>query len=361
MTQIDFFQCLESALEPVFDYQTYSKLHPDLIGTLQKYKLFQDDYLTEISCDRCMDCPEENILEIKYDEWQGVKRYFYTCPTGYLTNPVILPDEVVKGKRFDFNRLSELICENSKLRPSNNCGNIQDITYDEIACDEINGQSVRVVYCIGLSRTDNITRWVNKVYQEINSKILLVITPSLNAVCSDDARILENSNIYLITLKTVLENGFDLTGIITEKISKEKPSVKVFVTFPTPAGTKWGEITIQFVSNDSVKISVKGIAPQRFTFAEMGFKDRRKGDLPNKLWEILKYLAKEKGSLSWDSDKAEPKLQQNISRLRRQLKRFFVLKDDPFLSYKQVGKWKTKFKIEDLSYSAIPEPSDLED
>src|SRR5262249_49073963 len=62
---------------------------------------------------------------------------------------------------------------------------------------------------------------------------------------------------------------------------------RVLSPFPSPPGLQWEEITAAFISNEAVKITARQES-HTYTFAELGFKDLRKGDAPDSLWEFLK-------------------------------------------------------------------------
>jgi len=92
---------------------------------------------------------------------------------------------------------------------------------------------------------------------------------------------------------------------------------------------------------------------RRYTYVELGFKDERKGDLPNLLWELLFYFAEYDGKI----DKRTPipfgfkqQLKKSVQRLRKLLKEIFNITENPIdYSYKSKA-YTTRFKIKDLSY-----------
>lgn len=228
MLELDFFHCLETALEPVFSATDYAQIPQEILSILNTNNLLKDTYITEIECDKCGDdCPENNIREIKHDE--HTNKYFYTCPTGYLKNPVCLTDDAVKGKQFDFNKLDELICAKSNLviRPDLKYHFINNDMATEIGFSEISGKTVAVIFYQGLNN-DNFTVRLTFVRNAINPKILIVITPSFDVLLTHEAQLLENSNTYLITLKTVFENDFNVTKIIQRKLQPENPEYQFF-------------------------------------------------------------------------------------------------------------------------------------
>jgi hypothetical protein len=122
--------------------------------------------------------------------------------------------------------------------------------------------------------------------------------------------------------------------------------------FPKIDSLKWNEVKITFISKDSLKITARE-KKETFTFSQIGFEDKRKGDLPNKLWELLYLFAENKGIIDWSSDTSENlkrNMITNINRLSKQLKIIMQLKENPFYPYKQFKNYKSKFEISDKSF-----------
>ncbi len=141
----------------------------------------------------------------------------------------------------------------------------------------------------------------------------------------------------------------DKTKEVTKPPLSKPSSKEPLVKFPTPPGTRWEDVRIGIVSNDSIKITAKEVH-KRFTYAEIGFKDGRKGDLPDKQWDVLKDFAEANGEISWGSKWTRPRLQKRIQTIRKRLQAIMDINDDPFYPYQTTKSYKTKFKIEDKSY-----------
>ena len=62
--------------------------------------------------------------------------------------------------------------------------------------------------------------------------------------------------------------------------SLQQKESRVLVSFPHLDDLKWGEVAIGFISKDSIKVTARDVS-RKYTFAELGMKDGRKGDLPN--------------------------------------------------------------------------------
>ena len=134
----------------------------------------------------------------------------------------------------------------------------------------------------------------------------------------------------------------------------DEVTVGAVAAFPSRLDLQWSEVTIAFVSNDSVKISARGIT-KTYTFAEIGFKDRRKGDRPDTRWSVLHELARHSGRIDWGTKGAGPdpnrKRIKVISILRKRLQAIMGTSEDPFHDYRKMKGYVTKFKLEDKSYN----------
>ena len=77
----------------------------------------------------------------------------------------------------------------------------------------------------------------------------------------------------------------------------------------------------------------------------MGFQNLNK-KAPNRLWKLLLDFAEAKGALNWDSkERSENWTLKDFQRLRRALKAYFGLAEDPITSYDKRRGYQTTFKI----------------
>lgn len=138
-----------------------------------------------------------------------------------------------------------------------------------------------------------------------------------------------------------------LLAILMEQPKKKKVS-DTYQKFPTPEGTKWENILIEIISRDSVKITANGVS-QRYTALDMGFRDKRKGDLPNEQWDLLLSFAEQGGVFNWSSTRSRVNLYKSIQHLKRTLCSFFQIDEPPIKTYKKRQGYVAKFRISDLS------------
>jgi len=120
----------------------------------------------------------------------------------------------------------------------------------------------------------------------------------------------------------------------------------------SPLDTKWEDMTWTFLTNELVKVEAKGVT-KKYLYSELGFTDRRKGDSPDTRWAILSELAKNNGEITWKTNinsKEKNMMSAAVRDIRKRLKDFFNIDDDPFHSYRKTKSYKTKFTIKDNRY-----------
>jgi len=109
---------------------------------------------------------------------------------------------------------------------------------------------------------------------------------------------------------------------------------------------KWEEVTISFISKDSIKTQARD-KTKIVHWLDLGLRDGRKGDLPKKAWDTLIELAENNGAITWNLNCANPKIKIRIKELRKTLRSYFGITEDPFYSYKKCGAYKARFSIRD--------------
>ncbi|MBI3411320.1 MAG: hypothetical protein HY040_23545 [Planctomycetes bacterium] len=144
---------------------------------------------------------------------------------------------------------------------------------------------------------------------------------------------------------------------------------RIAAKFPAPEGLKWSEVTIEFVSNDSLRFTARGVQ-KRYTYTELGFKDGRKGDLPDTSWEFLKLMAEHNG----DSSKAtaasqvlKHKATKKVQAINKRLKELTGLSERPISWSRGDSKYRIAFNFhkntlqKNLANSSKEEPEERED
>jgi hypothetical protein len=136
-------------------------------------------------------------------------------------------------------------------------------------------------------------------------------------------------------------------------------------TFPSPPGLRWEEVTLQFVSDTALRVRARD-ASEVYTFAEIGFKDGRSAERPDKLWLLLRVFARENGALTWrrssglvkDIGLTSAAVKTAVKELRKRLRAVLGIEADPFYPYRKVGAYKVKFALLDHDNCAPARPDE---
>jgi len=106
----------------------------------------------------------------------------------------------------------------------------------------------------------------------------------------------------------------------------------------------WDELKIFFLSDFQIEIGNGKITEVR-NCEELGFVDRR-SHLPNGLWKVLRSLAESEGRLDKPDGLAADwaPLEKQIERLRKRLRQYFELSEDPLPSNRGAG-YRARFAI----------------
>lgn len=144
----------------------------------------------------------------------------------------------------------------------------------------------------------------------------------------------------------------------SENIKKNSKDIEAF-PFKLPAGVRWENFMVKFLSDYEIKIEVIG-KKYNATFRELGLEDSRTKK-PNQQWYFLKILSENNGELSCKNPKANPIYKKSKELLSKALKRYFKIDYDPFYSYKPSfggEKEKNSYKIK---LTLIPMPTEKEE
>ncbi len=124
-----------------------------------------------------------------------------------------------------------------------------------------------------------------------------------------------------------------------------EPGSGGMVHFPTPDGTRWSDIKIQFRNGHTVTIWAGGQSG-RYTYYQMGMYSKKNGD-QTKQWTLLLDFAENRGEIDKNSRKETPYhlLKKRKQELSKCLREFFRLKEDPIEWIKDEKCYRCHFTI----------------
>jgi hypothetical protein len=115
------------------------------------------------------------------------------------------------------------------------------------------------------------------------------------------------------------------------------------ITFPTPKGAVWADVTIKFLDGETVTVRVSDQSG-RYVYAEMGLIDGRT-KRPTKQWELLRSFAQNHGIFTWQNAGADRRNQKRREVLADNLKAFFGIEGEPIELTDDKKGWRTTFTI----------------
>jgi len=119
----------------------------------------------------------------------------------------------------------------------------------------------------------------------------------------------------------------------------------------TPKATlmtaSWDQVTIERYSNESIKVGIHPDPPKIHHFAAIGFTDGRKGDLPDSRWQVLQQLLRNNGQLASHEVSENVDLKMAMVAIRKRLKRFVGLGDNPITFDRRQRAYVAKFRAQD--------------
>ena len=132
--------------------------------------------------------------------------------------------------------------------------------------------------------------------------------------------------------------------------AKQGKSDKKNRAFPCEPGTRWEDITIILVADDTVRIKTPN-AEGPFTYHELRMNDKRSGDRPTMVWELLKLFAKSEGFISSQSNRYDSKLPDTAKRLNKHLKQLFGIDRSIYRGhYKKENGYRTRITFHDQTF-----------
>jgi len=120
--------------------------------------------------------------------------------------------------------------------------------------------------------------------------------------------------------------GYEIPETFRQFIKAKK---SVAVRFPTPAGSRWQDLRITAVDGHTIRATIAGQS-KVFYYHQMDMENRRNNE-PNKQWAVLVAILDNSGKLPWPprQSKGVEAFRRQVSELRKRLKAFFGINDDP--------------------------------
>jgi hypothetical protein len=140
---------------------------------------------------------------------------------------------------------------------------------------------------------------------------------------------------------------------------RRRPPSGPTASFPTPDGAAWEDVRIT-LEGQVLRVEVRG-RRRDFTFQEAGFEEKRKKNVPDRLWGLLRLFALRGGVVPFaarELSRAEQdNLKQNVSALAKRLAALLHIEGRPFKSTRGMRRYEARFRISTDEGVVFPTPA----
>ncbi len=296
-----------------------------------------------VPCDACAEHHLEEITYVQSPPGSPVRGYIH-CP---VNGRIAVPLERLKQWAVDFEGLAKATASGLDL-----AGQIEDVIPGRLwslGKATIGRRSRDVFLARGATWID--APGVFGTCERLNAaKGALVLVPG--GTPGQDAWAGEQPAVVPLKLVARLEDerlAFDrnhLEALLTE--DGRKAPIKARDSFPTPPGTQWRDVMV-WVMDSTITIEASR-RNRDFNFQTAGFEEKRKRDVPDGIWNLLKVFAMQGGEIPYDGTGLEhsvrTNLKQYVSELRKRLRALIPGVDgDPIPHVKNDRCYRMAFKI----------------
>jgi hypothetical protein len=124
-----------------------------------------------------------------------------------------------------------------------------------------------------------------------------------------------------------LQPAENLLSPLREKLLSSQVSAASPRIWLLPAGTRWEDLTFEFISDEVVNVRFRGetkhFEPDQFRMKSL------KNGRPTLLWTLLLSIVRQHGRLTWKDRSASTRLKKQKQQLSERLRSLFGLDDDP--------------------------------
>jgi hypothetical protein len=326
---------------------------PEWLDYLIRTSLVQPiESATSVACDACENGHVEDVTLIESPPGTATRTYI-ACPT---EGRVRVPLERLLQWRIDFDGLAQAIAGSLSL-----AGQVEQVAADRLW---LLGKATFA----GLSRElflgrgllwDDASRVVGAARRFLSSRNRIILV----AGEAPSVTLWGGELPVVVPLKILLSSAADgvaidrqhIEGLLTGK--RHAIPASSILSFPTPAGARWDELHITMAEHH-LRAEMRGRIKQ-FGFAEVGFEDRARKKVPDRLWRILRRIAVMGGNLPPTDPDLDSKTRDNlkgyVSNIRKRLVAVFQIGGDP-IKYEN-GQYHCQFKLSASEGIKFPTPS----
>jgi hypothetical protein len=346
------------AREPVYTAADLAAWPPDVFQQLVSAGILTPTAnATSVVCDACGGDHVEEIIHAQSPS-SGELRAYIRCPE---EGRVAVPLERLRCWQVNYRCVADLSAE--ALATSGEVEEIVPSCVWLLGKTSLGGQPYELFLCRRLNGTNGaeVVQRAARLRASPQPVILAVGGLPDEAIWNGDIPLVLPLSALMAWDESRLSCDRAQLEVAIGKRRKAKSPAPI-KSFPTPKGATWENVYIR-MADLQIRVEVLG-KRKELTFQEAGFEEKRRGNVPDRLWTLLRQLAVHGGILPSDlrslPKKVRTNLKQNVLKLGKRLNALFLIDGNPFQDTTRENHcYATRFKIFAEEGLRFPTPEGL--
>jgi hypothetical protein len=311
---------------------------------------------TSVVCDACAGDHVEEVVYVESPPGTEL-RAFIRCPA---EGRVAVPLERLRCWQVNFWCVAQL-CASALAT----CGEVEEVVPSRVwllGKTSLGRLPYEIFFCRGLSWSDGSEVVGRAARLRASPQPVIRVPGDL-----PDAAIWAGDVPIVLPFTALM--SWDVTRLSCDRVQlelavgkrrKAKPPAPT-TSFPIPPGATWENVRIR-MADLRIRVEVLGRGKE-LTFQKAGFEEKRRGDVPDRLWNLLRLFAVHGGILPSDPSslprQMRTNLKQNVSKLGKRLTALLLLDGNPFKDTRVTHRYEARFKIFAEEGLRFPTPEGL--
>jgi hypothetical protein len=334
---------LADAREPVYTADDIAVWPPDVFEQLLSAGLLATaTNATSVVCDACAGDHVEEVTYVESPPGTGLRAYI-RCPE---VGRVAVRLERLRRWEVNFRIVAHL-----SAAALGTCGDVEEVVPScawLLGKTSLGGLPYEIFLCRRLTGADGVEVLGKAARLRASPQPVILVAGGLpdEAIWAGDVPLVLPFSALMSWDGACFSCDHAQLELAVGKRKKVRPPAPT-TSFPTPKGATWENVHIR-MSDLRIFVEVLG-KRKEFTFQEAGFEEKRRGDVPDRLWILLRQFAIHGGilpaNLSSLPQQVRTNLKQNVSKLGKRLAAFFLLDGSPFKDTRVTHRYETRFTI----------------
>jgi hypothetical protein len=311
---------------------------------------------TAVVCDACAGDHVEEVVYVESPPGTGLRAYI-RCP---VEGRVAVPLERLRRWEVNFRTVAQ-----HSASALDTCGDVEEVVPVRVwllGKTSLGRLPYEIFFCRGLTWADGAEVVGRAARLRASPQPVILVPGDLpdTAIWAGDVPVVLPFTALMSWDGTCLSCDRAQLEVAVGKRKKAKPPAPT-TSFPTPQGATWENVRIRM---DDLRMRVEVLGRRKdLTFQKAGFEEKRRGNVPDRLWILLRQFAVHGGILPSNISslpaQVRTNLKQDVSKLGQRLAALFLLDGKPFKDTRVTHRYEARFTIFAEEGLRFPTPEDL--